>query len=38
LLKTPAFQSGNKDSAFADMVRQQFKANMGELDDEKVGK
>jgi len=29
-------QSGNNDQAFASMVRQQFKANMGEFDDEKV--
>eukprot|EP00967_Tisochrysis_lutea_P092711 scaffold133767_cov21-Tisochrysis_lutea.AAC.1 len=28
-------QSGNKDQSFANMVRQQFKANMNELDDEK---
>ena len=34
-LSCPA-QSGNNDQAFASMVRQQFKANMGEVDDEKV--
>mmetsp|Transcript_25224 Transcript_25224/g.68545 ORF Transcript_25224/g.68545 Transcript_25224/m.68545 type:complete len:89 (+) Transcript_25224:16-282(+) len=29
-------RSGNKDQSFANMVRQQFKANMNELDDEKI--